>query len=143
MATTYTDFIDGTALPARPVPMNDGLKWYKVRVNFATQNLDAGLSDVHQVFTIPAGYYVKEAFMRVVTAAPTNATCDLGYGASNQWGNALALDSTAGTVLGGTQYGVPTYFSSSDTVDITATTDTADVNLTSGVVDVVIAILKA
>jgi len=113
-------------------------------VDCSKQTLNAGDGDVLQVLPVYAGETVLSAHIRVITAETTNGTCDLGYGGSaNAWGNALALDSAAGSILGATHDWVPIHFASADTIDVVATTDTADVDLGGAKFEVVVFLVKA
>ncbi|MDA3807430.1 MAG: hypothetical protein PF440_05870 [Thiomicrorhabdus sp.] len=98
-------------------------------VDCAKQNLDAGVGDIGQVLIIPAGTLVLECGIRIITAETANGTLDLGVTTTNaaQWGVALAVDSTAGTILG--MLAAPLYFATADTIDVLATIDTADIDL--------------
>ena len=212
----YTTFLDNSRTHRKESPLL--LMWNKIY--FATKALDAGEGDLHQVMHIQADDIVLNAWIKVITACPANATVDLGYGTvQNYWGNGLALDAVghAATILTGTAAiethnlpnknqleidvvidgaafndhvmispndeaasdlvlaghvswanrvtirvlnliegtsylpgdlnaqiivnkaplaAKPLVFSSSDTIDIKATTDTADVNISSGVIEV-------
>lgn len=101
-ATTYTTFLDVPKYKHEWVYAPNH-KLVRVRVAFATQGLDAGEADVHQLITVPANCMVLRCWPVVVTASATNATCDLGYGGDvDFWGNGLALDNTGcNTVLYG------------------------------------------
>jgi hypothetical protein len=136
MATIYGTYTDGNKLARTTYPMGGQMYHHIVRVNFATQNLDAGESDVMEVLEVQAGSTVIMCWAQIITAGATNETCDLGYGGdADQWGDAIALDGSAGVVEDALS-ALPIYFAAKDTIDITATTDTADVDLTTGVVDI-------
>lgn len=140
----YDGSIDGQQVPAQYTLEDNRLVVRRVIVDCAKQNLDAGDGDVGQVIPIPAGTTVLAAWIRVITAETANGTCDLGYGGSvNAWGDALALDTAAGGILGATHDWVPIYFSSADTIDVVATTDTADVDLDGAKFEVVAVMLKS
>jgi hypothetical protein len=132
-ASTYVFYdgsIKGQQVPAQYTLEDNIITLRRVIVDCSKQNLDAGNGDVAQVIPIPAGTTVLSAWIRVITAETTNGTCDLGYGGNvDEWGDALALDSAAGSILGATNDWVPVYFASADTIDVVATTDTADVDL--------------
>jgi len=67
-------------------------------VDFSLQSLDAGVPDTHQLINIEGGWLVLSASVNVITAAPTNATIDLGYGGiPSYWGSGLRID-TVGRV---------------------------------------------
>mgnify|MGYP007066197660 CR=1 FL=1 len=103
---------------------------YRKIVDLSLQTLDADDGDSAQVLAIPAGVTIMNAFIRIITAETTNGTLDLGITGVNvdQWGAALAMDSTAGSIVGGV-LAAPYYFATADTIDVLATTDTADVDL--------------
>jgi len=131
MATyNFTDgSITGHPVPRSKTPEENEVFFLRNIVDCSKQTLDAGNGDVAQVINIPAGTTVITCWLRIITAETTNGTVDLGYGGVvNKWGDALAVDSAAGTVLGALTYS-PVYFSSADTIDIKATTDTADVDI--------------
>lgn len=66
---------------------------HRNKVYFASQALDAGDGDVHQVLNVRAGNIVLAAWVDVQTVCPVGSTIDLGYGTVvNYWGNGLALD---------------------------------------------------
>ena len=226
-ATTYTKWIDGTLrnpISQQVIEINNYMRLYRHQINFASQTLDAGLSDVCQAVLLPKNCIVLDAWIRVVTAAPTGSTVDLGYGSDvNYWGNGLPIDATGivGTIRVGTATwnpssittateeaktvtvdsattgdvvkftlevdmldlvlsghfldtdtvrailgnltggsidvasgtltaivdkaplrSVPVLLTSSDTIDLTATTDVADVNISSGVVEVNVLVMS-
>jgi hypothetical protein len=60
----------------------------------------------------------------------------------DEWGDALAVDATAGTIAGAINDWVPLYFSAADTIDLVATTDTADVDLDGLKVEVTAVMLR-
>ena len=131
-ASTYVFYdgsIQGQQVPAQYTLEDNVLTLRRVIVDCSKQTLDAGNGDVAQVIPIPAGTTVLAAWIRVITAETTNGTCDLGYGGGDEWGDALALDTAAGGILGATHDWVPIYFATADTIDVTATTDTADIDL--------------
>lgn len=139
----YDGSIAGTQIPAQYTLEDNRLVVRRVIVDCSKQTLDAGDGDIAQVIPIPAGTTVLACWLRVITAETANGTCDLGYGGSNQWGDALALDTAAGGILGATHDWVPIYFASADTIDVTATTDTADVDLDGAKFEVVAVMLKS
>lgn len=146
MATTYV-FHDGTItgqmVPPQHTPEEDEMFILRNIVDCSKQNLDAGAADVGQVLSIPAGTTVIACWLRMITAETANGTVDLGYGGSvNAWGNALAVDSAAGSILGATHDWVPVHFVSADTIDVVATTDTADVDIDGAKFEVVAVCLK-
>ena len=100
-AETKTAWIDGTLrnpITQKVIEINDYMRIYKHQVNLASSTLDAGDADVGQVVLLPKNCMVLKAWIRVVTAAPTNATVDLGYGSDvDYFGNGLPLD-VAGVV---------------------------------------------
>jgi len=122
MADTYnyTDgSITGVPVMTQQTPNENEPRIIRQIVDFTKQNLAHAASDVGQVLIIPEGTTVLTAWLRVITAGTTSATCTLGIGTSAAvWGTGLALDSTAATVLG--HLFDPQYFSSADTVDIVA-----------------------
>jgi hypothetical protein len=149
MATTYnfTDgSISGVPKPPEHTPIEDRLFVRRNIIDCSKQTLDAGSADVGQVINIPAGTTVINAWIRVITAETADGTCDLGYGGSvNVWGNALTLDSAAGSILSlaaGSQP-APIHFAAADTIDVVATTDTTDVDLDGAKFEVVALMLKA
>lgn len=146
-ASTYVFYdgsIAGQMTPAIYTSEDNLLTIKRIIVDCSKQNLDAGEGDVGQVLPISAGETVVAAWLRVITAETANGTCDLGYGGSvNAWGDALALDTAAGGILGATHDWVPIYFASADTIDIVATTDTADVDLDGAKFEVVAVFLKS
>lgn len=130
MATIYTYNDLSSGPPHSRVIDEDLMKIHRVIIDCSLQTLDAGAADVCQCIDIPAGTTVLAAWLRVITAETANGTVDLGYGGSvNAWGNALAVDSAAGTILGATHDWVPIHFATADTIDVVATTDTADVDI--------------
>ena len=145
-ASTYVFYdgsIAGQQKPAEYTLEENVLTVRRVIVDCSKQSLDAGNGDIAQVIPIPAGTTVLAAWIRVITAETTNGTVDLGYGGSNQWGDALAVDSAAGSILGATHDWVPIYFASADTIDVTATTDTADVDIDGAKFEVVAVMVKS
>jgi len=85
----YNDFLGGV----RQHVIENAEKLIRRRVYFGTQSLDAGDGDVHQVFYVNPNDIVLDVWADVITAAPTNATIDIGYGGiTNFWGNGLAID---------------------------------------------------
>jgi len=120
MATTY-NFTDGT-IAGVPIPTQHTLdenQPFIVRhiIDLTKQNLSHSATDVGQVLIIPAGTTVLTAWIRIITAGTTSATCTLGTGVSAAvWGTGLALDTAAGGILG--RLVVPQYFAAADTVDI-------------------------
>lgn len=140
----YDGSIAGQMKPAIYTSEDNLLTIKRIIVDCSKQNLDAGDADVGQVLPIDAGETVVAAWLRVITAETANGTCDLGYGGSvNAWGDALALDTAAGGILGATHDWVPIYFASADTIDVKATTDTADVDLDGAKFEVVAVFLKS
>ena len=133
MATTYNftnGSISGVPKPPEHTPIEDRLFIRRNIIDCSKQTLDAGESDVGQCINIPAGCTVITAWIRIITAETANGTLDLGYGGNpDEWGDALAVDSAAHTILGAIQDWVPVHFNAADTIDVTATTDTADVDL--------------
>jgi hypothetical protein len=145
-ATTYV-FYDGTVAGTSINPqMDTQLNYLTVRrviVDLANQTLDAGEGDIAQVIPIPAGTVVLSAWIRIITAETANGTLDLGWGTNpDEWGDALAVDATAGTIAGAINDWVPLYFSAADTIDLTATTDTADIDLDGLKVEVTAVMLR-
>ena len=104
-AETKTAWVDGTLrnpITQKVIEINDYMRIYKHEVNLASCTLDAGDADVGQVVLLPKNCMVLKAWIRVITACPTNSTVDLGYGSDvDYWGNALPLDATGivGTML--------------------------------------------
>jgi hypothetical protein len=146
VATTY-NFTDGSIAgvpkPPEHTPIEDRLFVRRNIIDCGLQTLEAGAADVGQCINIPAGTTVLAAWIRIITAETTNGTLDLGYGgAVNVWGDALAVDTAAGGILGATHDWVPVYFSSADTIDVVATTDTADVDLDAAKFEVVAVMIK-
>lgn len=140
----YDGSIAGQMQPADCTLEDNRLVIRRCIVDCSKQNLDAGDGDVGQVIPVDAGTTVVACWIRVITAETANGTCDLGYGGSvNAWGDALALDSAAGSILGATHDWVPIHFASADTIDVKATTDTADVDLDGAKFEVVAVMLKA
>jgi hypothetical protein len=139
----YNGTIAGQAIGPQMVTEINRLTVRRAIVDCSKQTLDAGNGDIAQVIPIPAGTTVMAAWLRVITAETANGTVDLGYGGSNQWGNALAVDSAAGSILGATNSWVPIYFATADTIDITATTDTADVDIDGLKCEVVAVMLES
>lgn len=122
--------IEGQMKPPVHTPEEDELFILRNIVDCSKQTLDAGNGDVGKVLNIPAGTTVLSAWGRIITPETASGTVDLGYGGSvNAWGNALAVDAAAGSIVGATNNFVPIYFASADTIDITATIDTADVDI--------------
>jgi hypothetical protein len=95
---TKTAWVDGTLrnpITQKVIEINDYMRIYKHEVNLASSTLDAGDADVGEVVLLPKNCLVLKAWIRVVTACPTNSTVDLGYGSDvDYWGNALPLDGT-------------------------------------------------
>jgi len=122
MADTY-NFTDGSITNV-PIPTKHTLdenQPFILRhiVDLTKQNLDHSATDVGQVLIIPAGTTILTAWIRIITAGTSSATCELGTGdGASVWGTSLALDSAVGTILG--HLFDPYYFSSADTVDIVA-----------------------
>jgi hypothetical protein len=120
MATTY-NFTNGS-ITGVPIPTQctlDENQPFILRaiIDLTKQNLSHSTSDVGQLLIIPAGTTVLTAWIRVITAGTTSATCTLGTGLSAAvWGTGLALDSAAATILG--HLFDPQYFATADTVDI-------------------------
>lgn len=140
----YNGSIAGQMKPAQHTPEEDEMFVKRIIVDCSKQTLDAGEGDVAQCIPVDAGTTVLAAWIRVITAETANGTCDLGYGgAVNAWGDALALDTAAGGILGATHDWVPVYFASADTIDVVATTDTADVDLDGAKFEVTAVCLKA
>lgn len=146
-ASTYVFYdgsIDGQMKPAQCTTEDNTLVIRRIIVDCSKQNLDAGNGDVAEVIPIPAGTTVLAAWIRIITAETTNGTVDLGYGGSvNAWGDALAVDSAANSILGATHDWVPVYFASADTIDVVATTDTADVDIDGAKFEVVAVMLNS
>lgn len=134
---TY-NFTNGS-IEGQMVPPEVGLsenKFYVKRciVDFSKQTLDAGDGDVGQAINVDAGTTVLTAWVRVITAETANGTIDLGYGGDPDiWGDGVSIDA-ANAVVGATV--APVYFSSDDTIDVTATIDGADVDLDGGKIEV-------
>ena len=146
MATEYVFYngsIEGQMVPPKTTPTENSTFILRNIVDFSKQTLEAGESDVAQVLLIPAYTTVISCWLRIITAETTNGTVDLGYAAGNTWGDALALDGSVGDILGATNNWVPVYFSSADTIDLTATTDSADVDIDGAKVEVTAVCLKA
>jgi hypothetical protein len=140
----YDGSISGTQVNPQMTTAVNYMVIRRVVVDLSLRTLDAGDADVAQVIPIPAGTTVVAAWLRVITADDTNATCDLGYGGSvNAWGDALALDTAAGGILGATHDWVPIYFAAADTIDVVATTDTADVDLDGAKFEVVAVMIQS
>ena len=122
MVATYNftnGSISGQMIP--PVQTVDTGMTFVIRniVDLTKQNLDHSATDIAQCLTIPAGTTVLTAWIRVITAGTTSATCTLGTGAAAAiWGTALDLTSTAGTILG--HLFDPLYAAAEETVDITS-----------------------
>jgi len=120
MATTYK-FHDGS-ITGVPIPTQHTLdenQPYIIRhiIDLTKQNLSHSATDVGELLIIPAGTTVITAWIRVITAGTTSATCTLGTAVSAAvWGTGLALDTAAGGVLG--HLFIPQYFATADTVDI-------------------------
>lgn len=145
-ASTYVFYdgsIEGQMTPAIYTSEDNLLTIKRIIVDCSKQTLDAGVGDVGQVLPIEAGETVIAAWLRVITAETANGTVDLGLAGSNEYGNALAVDSAAGTILGGVNDWVPAYFAAADTLDVTATTDTADVDIDGAKFEVVMVVLKS
>jgi hypothetical protein len=128
--TTY-NFTDGSiaGIPKAvdSLPNTTGYFTRSAIVDCSKQTLDAGAGDVAQVINIPADTYVVQVLLRTITAETADGTIDLGSGLDpDQWGDALAIDDTAGIVQ---TIDIPEYFADADTIDITATTDSADVDI--------------
>jgi hypothetical protein len=144
MATTY-DFtngsIGGAAVPRVKTAEENEVFFLRNIVDFSLQDLEAGETDVAQVIDIPAATTVITAWLRIMTAETADGTVDLGYGGNpDVWGDALAVDSIAGSIVG--YLWVPVYFASADTIDITATTDSSDVDIDGLKVEVVAMCVK-
>jgi len=128
---TYTKWIDGTLrnpISQQVIEINNYLRIYRHQINFASQTLDAGNADVAQVLLLPKNSMVLKAWIRVVTACPTNSTVDLGYGTDvDYWGNCLPLDSTGivKTLLSAESTWDPSSISDGDEEAKTVTVDTA------------------
>lgn len=141
MATTY-DFTDESVQgPIRPIlrPIEYGeISIIKNIVDFNQQALDAGEADIAQALNIPAKTTVFFVTVLALTDSDgdlpaTNTTVDVGFGGNaDQWGDGISIASAAH----GTALFAPYYFSSADTIDLTATTDGADVDIDSGRVEV-------
>lgn len=146
MATTY-NFTNGSIAGIdKPIEATLEDNFPTIRraiVDFSKQTIDAGEGDIAQVINIPAATYVIAVWARIITAETTNGTVDLGYGGSNQWGDALAIDAAAGSIVGGSNDWLPVYFASADTIDIKATTDTADVDIDGAKLEVCAVMLPA
>ena len=98
MATTY-NFMNGSVQGSRsvvqPVLEPGVITPIRAYIDFTQQTIDAGEGDIAQVIQIPAGTWVMDCFMRVITAETADATCSLGYGDdADYWGRALNLDAT-------------------------------------------------
>ena len=88
-------------------------------IDLTKQNLAHGTTDIAQCLIIPAGTTILTAWIRVITAGTTSATCTIGTGVSAAiFGTGLDLTSTAGTILG--HLWDPLYTADADTVDITS-----------------------
>lgn len=138
MATTYNftnGSISGQPKAVDTLPNTTGLFVRSNYVDFSNQTLEAGESDVAQVINIPADTWVLQVVLRVITADDTNATVNVGYGAGDTWGDGVSLASTGNVALTNNS-GAAYYFSSADTIDITATTDTADVDIDGAVIEI-------
>lgn len=144
MATTYNftnGSIDGQTVPRVKTAEENEVFFLRNIVDFSKQTIEAGAADVAQVINIPADTTVITAWLRIITAETTNGTVDLGYGANPDiWGDALAVDTTAGGIVG--YLWVPYYFSAADTIDLLATTDTADIDIDGLKVEVVAMCVK-
>lgn len=146
MATyNFTDgSITGIEIPKETTERETVIYVRRAIVDCSKQTLDAGDGDIAQAINIPAGTYVLTAWLRVITAETANGTCDLGYdGDVDLWGDALALDTAAGGVLGAIQDWVPLYFAAANTIDVLATTDTADVDLDGAKFEVVAVMMQS
>ena len=124
MTTTY-DFTDGS-ITGVPVVTQTTLRENETTilrqlVDLTKQNLAHGTTDIAQCLIIPAGTTVLTAWIRVITAGSSSATCTLGATENSQpavWGTALALSGATGTTLGALFD--PVYFDAAGTVDITS-----------------------
>ena len=147
MATTYVFYdgsITGQMVPPKHTPEEDEMFILRNIVDCSKQTLDAGEGDVGQVLSIPAGTTVIACWLRTITAETASGTVDLGYGDSvNAWGDALAVDTAAGGILGATHDWVPIYFEDADIIDVTATADTSDVDIDGAKFEVTAVCLKA
>ena len=107
-SATYTDWVDGTLrspLGQKVIEINPYMRVYTHQINFADRTLDAGDADVGEIILLPKNCMVLKAWIRVLTAAPTNSTVDLGYGSDvDYFGNALPIDATgvSGSIIVGT-----------------------------------------
>jgi len=137
----YDGSIAGTFAVPQFETRTNMLTTRRIIVDCSKRTLDAGDGDIAQVIPIPAGTTVIAVWLRIITAETANGTVDLGVGGSNGWGDALAVDSAAGTILGAVNDWVPTYFATADTIDVTATTDTADVDIDGAKFEVVAVML--
>ena len=138
--TNWTDgSISGVDKPHSTTPRGDIFVLRNI-IDCSKTTLDAGNADVAQVISIPAETIVWYAMVRIITAETASGTVDLGYGGSagtvNIWGNALALDTTANTMLTAI-VDKPVYFATAYTIDLVATTDTADVNIDGAKIEVI------
>lgn len=99
---TYSEYVDGSVRNPNPVQVQVINKWmqlHRIVIDISQFNagsgLDAGEADVGQVLIIPKDCFVKQVWIRVTTAAPTNSTIDIGYGSDvDYFGNAIAIDAT-------------------------------------------------
>ncbi len=120
MATTYNftnDSITGVPVPTQYTPDENQPFILRHIIDLTKQNLAHGASDVGQLLIIPAGVTVLTAWLRIITAGTTSATCTLGHGGGAAvWGTGLAMDSAAHVILG--HLFDPYHFATADTVDI-------------------------
>lgn len=97
MASTITTFVDGKYAyrldPSREIVASNVL-------DFAVTNVAA--TDIVQAVKVLAGTFVKNVYLRIITAEGGTATCDVGDGVDpNGYDDSVDLDAAAGTITAG------------------------------------------
>lgn len=102
----------------------------KQRIDCATNN--AAASDVMQAIKVPAGTYILNVFVKVITPEGGTLTATVGDGdGANSWDASVDLNATAGTVTQGVS-GTDAYaltgklYTANDTIDVVHSAHAAD-----------------
>ena len=118
----------GQVVPPQTEILTTGLTVLRNIVDCTLRNLDASDGDIAKLLNIPAGTIVLECGIRIITADTASSVVDLGVTGVNvdQWGDAITMDATAGSVIG--MLAAPLYFAADNTIDLLMTS-TVDLTL--------------
>ena len=144
---THKQYADGTYKQRQ---RRHAVRVVRQTIDFARRNVNSG--STIQVLRVEDGTWVLASWLRVIEAAPSNATGNLGYGSdTDYWGAALPLDTvgevsmqsveeTSGQTTILRDYApmgrTPHYFADADTIYLLITGHTEAVNCTSGRVEI-------